>query len=93
MATFSRIMCHVTKLQCQIISKLFLEHDNAFTVLKWPPQSSDLKPIEHLWDVVEWEIGIMDLQLTNLKQLRSAIMSIWTKISEECFQHLVESMQ
>ncbi len=34
----------------------------------------------------------MDVQPTNLKQLRDAIMSIWTKISEECFQHLVESM-
>ncbi len=34
----------------------------------------------------------MDVQLTNLKQLRYAIMSIWTNISEECFQHLVESM-
>ncbi len=28
----------------------------------------------------------------HLQQLRDAIMSIWTKISEECFQHLVESM-
>ncbi len=36
---------------------------------------------------------IMDLQPTNLQQLRDAIMSMWTKISEECFQHLVkESM-
>ncbi len=34
----------------------------------------------------------MDVQLTNLQQLRDAIMSIWTKISEEFFQHLVESM-
>ncbi len=34
----------------------------------------------------------MDVQPTNLQQLRNAIMSIWTKISEECFQHLVESM-
>ncbi len=34
----------------------------------------------------------MDVQLTNLQQLRDAIVSIWTKISEECFQHLVESM-
>ncbi len=33
----------------------------------------------------------MDVQLTNLQQLRDAIMSIWTKISEEFFQHLVES--
>ncbi len=30
--------------------------------------------------------------VANLQQLRDAIMSIWTKISEECFQHLVESM-
>ncbi len=34
----------------------------------------------------------MDVQPTNLQQLRDAIMSTWTKISEKCFQHLVESM-
>ncbi len=84
-----RIMHHVTKLKS---SDWFLEHDNEFTLLKCPPQSPDLNPIEHLWDVVEREIRIMDVQPTNLQQLRDAIMSIWTKISEECFQHLVESM-
>ncbi len=70
--------CH----KAQIISDWFLEHDNEFTLLKWPPQSPDLNPIEHLWDVVEREICIMDVQPTNLQQLRDAIMSIWTKISE-----------
>ncbi len=80
--------CH----KAQIISNWFLEHDNEFTLLKWPPQSPDLNPIEHLWDVVEREIRILDVQLTNLQQLRDAIMTIWTKISEECLQHLVESM-
>ncbi len=78
--------CH----KAQIIS--FLEHDNEFTLLKCPPQSPDLNPIEHLWDVVELEIRIIDVQPTNLLQLRNAIMSIWTEISEECVQHLVESM-
>ncbi len=34
----------------------------------------------------------MDVQPTNPQQLRDNIMSIWTKISEECFQNLVESM-
>ncbi len=77
--------------QSSIISDWFLEHDNEFTLLKWPPQSPDLNPIEHLWDVVERKICIIDVQLTNLQQLRDAIMSIWTKISEEYFQHLVES--
>ena len=43
-------------------------------------QSPDLNPIEHLLDVVEWEICIMDVQPTNLQQLRDAIMSIWTHI-------------
>ncbi len=76
----------------QIISDWFLEHHNEFTLLKWPPQSPDLNPIEHLWDVVEREILIMDVQTTNLQQLRDAIMTIWTNISEQCFQHLVESM-
>ncbi len=80
--------CH----KAQIISEWFLEQYNEFTLLKWPPQSPDLNPIEHLWYVVERKIRIMDVQPINLQQLRDAIMSIWTKISEECFQHLVEYM-
>ncbi len=78
--------------KAQIISDCFFEHDNEFTLLKWPPQLPDLNPIEHLWDVLEREIRIMDVQPTNLQQLRDAIMSICTKISEDCFQHLVKSM-
>lgn len=31
-----------------MISNWFLERDNKFTVLKWPPQSRGLSPIEHL---------------------------------------------
>ncbi len=80
--------CHKAKM----ISDWFLEHDSEFTLLKWPPQSPDLNPIKHLWDVVEPEIHIMDVQPTNLQPLRDAIMSIWTKFSEEYFQHLDESM-
>ncbi len=78
--------------KAQIISDWFLEHDNELIWLKWPPQSPDLNPKKHHWDVVEREIHIMDEQPTNLQLLRDAIMSIWTKISEECFQNLVKSM-
>lgn len=33
----------------------------------------------------------MDVQLTNKQQLCDVKMSIWTNISEECFQHHPES--
>ncbi len=55
--------CH----KAQIISDWFLEHENEFPLLKRPPQSPDLNPKEHPWDVVEWEICIMDVQPTNLQ--------------------------
>ncbi len=31
--------------KAQIILDWFLEHDNEFTLLKWPPRSPDLNPI------------------------------------------------
>ncbi len=88
MATSSRIMHHVTKLKSSQIGFLNMTMSSLYS---WLPQSPDLNPIEHLWDVVEREIHIMNVQPTNLQQLCDAIMSIWTKISEECFL-LVESM-
>ncbi len=40
--------------KAQIISNWFLEKDNESSVLRWPPESPDLNPLEHIWDVVEW---------------------------------------
>lgn len=34
--------------------------------LSWPPRSPDLTPIDHIWDVAEQDIYIMDFQTTNL---------------------------
>jgi len=82
-------MHHVTKLES---FQIVFEHDNEFTVLKWPPQSPDLNPIEHLWDVVERELRALDVHHTNLHQLQDAILKIWANISKECSQYFVESM-
>ncbi len=67
-------------------AQIILEHDNEFTLLKWPPQSPDLNPIEHIWDVVELEICIMDVQPTNLQQLRDArLQNLWGMFPTLCW--------
>lgn len=53
-------MCHATKFKSS--EKLFPEEYSEFSVLKLPAQSPDLNPPEHLRDVVEHEICIMDVQ-------------------------------
>ncbi len=85
--TSSRIMQHVTK-HLRLVSWTWQWVH--FTQMASTVTRSQFN--RALWDVVEREIHIMDVQPTNLQQLCDAIISICTKISEECFQNLVESM-
>ena len=39
--------CHKAKM----VQEWFEEHSNKFEVLSCPPNSPDLNPIEHLWDL------------------------------------------
>lgn len=45
-------------------------------------------PIDQFLKMVKHEICIMEAQPTNLEKLCDAFMSVWTRISEECFQQL-----
>jgi len=79
------VPCH----KAQIISNWFLEHDNEFTVLKWPPQSPDLNKVEHVWDVVEQELCALDVHPTNLHQPKDAILSLWPTFLKNAFRTLL----
>ena len=59
MATSSRIMTHVTR------QKSSHEHDNEFSELQGPPQSPDLDPVDHLWELVEQEIDSMNVMQSS----------------------------
>lgn len=84
-ASLSIVVDHAHITSDHLIS--FLEHE-----LKRSLRSANLNPIEHLWNVVEQEIHIMHVQLTNLGHLCNAVMLIWTKTCEECTQRLLECM-
>lgn len=71
----------------QTLSVWFLKYGNELTALKRPTTRST-KTFEMWWN----GIHIMHVRLTNLQQLREAVITVRTKILEECFQHLVESV-
>ena len=45
-------LCHKAK----IVHEQFEEHNNKFEGLTWPPNSPDLNPIVHLWDVLDKQV-------------------------------------
>ena len=58
----------------------------------WPAQSSDLNPIEHLWDELECQMRARPNRLTSVPGLTNAVVAEWKQITPAMFQHLVESL-
>lgn len=48
--------------------------------------------IKHIWDVDATEELHCGCAADDLQQLCDAVLSTWTEISKECFQHLLESV-
>ncbi|CAK9801639.1 Transposable element Tcb1 transposase [Anthophora quadrimaculata] len=69
--------------------KTFLAEQNV-NVIKWPSQSPDLNPIEHLWDYVGRQLG--SHSFTNKAELMEKLTKIWSEIPAEFCVRLIESM-
>jgi DDE superfamily endonuclease len=66
--------------------------DNGITVLKWPGQSPDLNPIEHLWGHVKKQLQEYSEPAHSVQQLWERVEREWEKIPKEVCQNLIESM-
>ena len=80
--------CHTA----HIVWEWFEEHDEVFTVLPWPPNSPDLNPIEHLWDVLDRQVRSTAAPPRNLQDLKDLLLMFWCQIPQDTFRRLGESM-
>ena len=66
--------------------------DNEITVLKWPAQSPDLNPIEHLWHHLKKKLWEYEQSANSVTELWERVQEEWEKIPKEECQKLIESM-
>ena len=67
-------------------------NDNDIIVMKWPAQSPDLNPIEHLWHYLKKKLLEYEVPPKGIHELWERIEKEWNEIPAETCQKLIESM-
>ena len=65
---------------------------NSINVLKWPAQSPDLNPIEHLWQHLKQQLNAYEVPPAGIHELWDRVQVEWEKIPKEVCRNLIESM-
>ena len=60
--------------------------------MKWPSQSPDLNPIEHLWCLVKRRLGEYPETPKSMHKLMKRVDDVWQNIPEDSCRTLIESM-
>ena len=65
---------------------------NNINVLKWPAQSPDLNPIEHLWQHLKQQLNKYEVPPAGIHELWDWVQVEWENIPKEVCRNLIESM-
>ncbi|GFU40553.1 uncharacterized protein TNCV_3229551 [Trichonephila clavipes] len=60
--------------------------------MSWPPNSSDINPIEYIWDVMGRQLRVQRPPIRNISDLCNHCLNIWYNLSPAIYQGLVASM-
>ena len=66
--------------------------DSDIILMKWPGQSPDLNPVEHLWDELERRVRKREPPAKSETELAMILQEEWEKIPNTIFQKLILSM-
>ncbi|GBN67749.1 hypothetical protein AVEN_44669-1 [Araneus ventricosus] len=80
--------CH----KARIVLEWFQEHTDEFHLMSWPPNSPDPNPMEHISDVMEWQLRAQTPPCPNILTLRDRCLDIWYNLSPVMYQKHVASM-
>lgn len=61
-------------------------------IMKWPPSSPDLNPIENLWALLKREIYSEGKQYTSLNSVWAAVVAAAQKVDRQQIKELTDSM-
>lgn len=79
-----------TKHTSKLVSK-WLDNQK-FEVLKWPPRSPDMNPIENFWSYLKRKLNTYDRAPTSMQEFWDRVQIEWYKIPARNVQIFYESM-
>ncbi|GFW38198.1 transposable element Tc3 transposase [Trichonephila clavipes] len=78
--------CHRTVAAEQLLESEDIER------MDWPARSSDLNPIEHLWDFLGRRFSARTLPPVTIRELRLALQDEWAAMPQQLIDTLILSM-
>lgn len=67
-------------------------HATFASVMEWPALSPDLNPIENVWGVMARDLYAGNKQYATLPELEAAVMQSWSRIGDNLFRTLSDSV-